>query len=82
MNMRLKFDLVMEALEEFQIQKSLNLNLAKVKTTINGSVIVDSYFKTTNKNIYALGDVIDRLQLTPVAIAEAMVVVDNFLTKT
>lgn len=76
-----KFDLVMEALGREPNVKSLNLNLAKVKTTKNGSVIVDSYFKTTNKNIYALGDVIDRVQLTPVAIAEAMYVVDNFFKK-
>ena len=59
-----KFDLVMEALGREPNVKSLNLNYAKVKTSENGSVIVDRYFKTSNKNIYAIGDVIDRVQLT------------------
>ena len=42
-------------------------------------VIVDRYFKTSNKNIYAIGDVINRVQLTPVAIAEAMLLSIIFL---
>src|SRR6185312_16759792 len=33
---------------------------------------VDEYSKTSNPNVYAIGDVTDRLQLTPVAIHEAM----------
>ena len=77
-----KFDLVMEALGREPNVKSLNLNYAKVKTSENGSVIVDRYFKTSNKNIYAIGDVIDRVQLTPVAIAEAMYIIDSMFKKT
>ena len=43
----------------------------------NGSIEVDKYFASAEPSIYALGDVIDRVQLTPVAIQEAMVLVDH-----
>ncbi len=39
-----------------------------------GAVVVDDHFKTNVDSIYALGDVIDRVQLTPVALAEGMAV--------
>jgi glutathione reductase (NADPH) len=42
-----------------------------------GAVIVDATYRTSVDNIYALGDVTNRIQLTPVAIAEAMCLVDN-----
>ena len=77
----LKYDLVMEALGREPNINSLKLNLAKVKRSKNDSIIVDNYFKTSNKNIYAIGDVIDRVQLTPVAIAEAMHIVNNIFNK-
>ena len=43
----------------------------------NGAIVVDSRFRTSLPGVYAIGDVTDRLQLTPVAIAEAMVVAAN-----
>ena len=43
----------------------------------NGAIIVDDKFRTSVDNIYALGDVTDRMQLTPVAISEAMVLSAN-----
>ena len=36
-----------------------------------GEVTVDDYSRTSAPNIYAIGDVTDRKQLTPVAIHEA-----------
>ena len=60
----LKYDLVMEALGREPNINNLNLNLAKVKRSKNDSIIVDDFFKTSNKNIFAIGDVIDRVQLT------------------
>lgn len=44
----------------------LGLDVAGVKTTANG-IKVDSNWRTTNKNIYALGDVSARLKFTHVA---------------
>ena len=43
----------------------------------NGAIVVDSRFRTSLPGVYAIGDVTDRLQLTPVAIAEAMAVAAN-----
>ena len=49
--------------------------------TENGAIKVDKYFETSVENVYAIGDVIDRIQLTPVAIAEAMIFVENLKLK-
>lgn len=55
----------------------LGLENTQVVVRDNGSIEVDKYFATAEPSIYALGDVIDRIQLTPVAIQEAMVLVDH-----
>ena len=60
---------------------NLNLDLAEVKLDTISSIIVDKFFRTSNKDIYAIGDVINRVQLTPVAIAEAMNLINNFFRK-
>ena len=59
----------------------LNLEKIKIKLSKDSSIIVNDYFETSCKNIYAIGDVIDRIQLTPVAIAEAMNLVNNLTKK-
>jgi len=56
---------------------NLGLENTAVVMRDNGSIVVDEYFSTAEPSIYALGDVIDRVQLTPVAIQEAMVLVDH-----
>jgi pyruvate/2-oxoglutarate dehydrogenase complex dihydrolipoamide dehydrogenase (E3) component len=55
----------------------LGLETTNVVMRGNGSIQVDKYFATAEHSIYAIGDVIDRVQLTPVAIQEAMVLVDH-----
>ena len=55
----------------------LGLENSAVVMRPNGSIVVDNHFATAEPSIYALGDVIDRVQLTPVAIQEAMVLVDH-----
>ncbi len=50
--------------------KGLGLEEVGVKLTGNGAVAVDQYSRTNVKNIYAVGDVTDRVNLTPVAIKE------------
>ncbi|MDE0058251.1 MAG: glutathione-disulfide reductase [Defluviicoccus sp.] len=55
----------------------LGLEAVGVETRENGAIGIDDRFRTSVENIYALGDVTDRLQLTPVAIAEAMVLAAN-----
>ena len=55
----------------------LGLENTQVVVRDNGSIEVNQHFATAEPSIYALGDVIDRIQLTPVAIQEAMVLVDH-----
>jgi len=55
----------------------LGLENTQIKTNKNGSITVDEKFQTTEPSIYALGDVIDRVQLTPVAIQQAMLLVEQ-----
>lgn len=43
----------------------------------NGAIEVNERYQTSISSIYALGDVTDRIQLTPVALGEAMVLVDD-----
>lgn len=58
----------------------LNIEAAGVALGPAGQVLVDEQYQTNVPHIYALGDVTDRVQLTPVAIAEAMVLVNNLYT--
>ncbi|MDE2181472.1 MAG: glutathione-disulfide reductase [Alphaproteobacteria bacterium] len=51
--------------------EGLGLERAGIETAANGKVVVDEYSRTSVPNIYAVGDVTDRLALTPVAIHEA-----------
>jgi len=55
------------------------LGLAEAGVALNerGGVKVDAQYATCVPSIHAVGDVTDRIQLTPVALAEAMVLVDR-----
>jgi len=55
----------------------LGLENTAVRLSDSGYVEVDANFRTTEPSIYALGDVVGRMALTPVALAEAMVLVDH-----
>ena len=55
----------------------LGLVEAGVKLAASGAVMVDAHYTTSLPSVHALGDVIDRIQLTPVALAEAMTLVDR-----
>jgi glutathione reductase (NADPH) len=55
----------------------LGLAEVGVKLAPSGAVIVDEHYQSSVPGIHALGDVTARVQLTPVALAEAMVLVDR-----
>ena len=55
----------------------LGLEAVGVALDVNGAVVVDEGYRTSVPSIHAIGDVIDRVQLTPVALAEAMALVDD-----
>jgi len=57
--------------------RSLALEHVGVKLATNGAVVVNAYFQSSVPSIYAVGDVIDRMLLTPVALAEGMIVAEN-----
>jgi glutathione reductase (NADPH) len=63
--------LVMAATGRAPNTNGLGLEALGVERGWNGNVIVDEYSRSSVDNIYAVGDVTDRLQLTPVAIDEA-----------
>jgi len=57
--------------------EGLSLDAVGIKTSATGAILVDSYSRTNVDNIWAIGDVTDRAQLTPVAIHEAMCFVET-----
>ena len=70
-------DCIMYAIGRKPLTNDLGLEEAQVKTTGSGGIVVDRFYRTSTSNIYAIGDVIDRVQLTPVAIAEGTCVAQN-----
>jgi len=77
----LKSDAVMFATGRAPNTTGLGLERAGVELGANGAVIVDEDYRTSVPSIYAIGDVIDRLLLTPVALAEGMVVADRLFNE-
>jgi glutathione reductase (NADPH) len=66
----LKTDLVMYATGRVPNTGTLGLEQAGVKLGWNGHVVVDDVSRTSVENIFSVGDVTDRVALTPVAIRE------------
>ena len=56
---------------------ALHVEKAGVELGMKGEVVVDDYSRTSAPHIYAVGDVTNRIQLTPVAIHEAMCFVET-----
>lgn len=59
--------------------ETLGLENAGVEIDDKGAIIVDKYSQSSVKNIYAVGDVTNRVNLTPVAIREAAAFVETAL---
>jgi glutathione reductase (NADPH) len=55
----------------------LGLEALQIKQGKDGAIVVNADYQTIVPSIYALGDVTARVQLTPVALGEAMVLVDH-----
>jgi glutathione reductase (NADPH) len=56
---------------------ALGLENVGVETGKGGAIVVDEYNRTSCDSIYAVGDVTDRVQLTPVAIREGHAFADT-----
>ncbi|CCW64445.1 unnamed protein product [Phytomonas sp. EM1] len=70
------YDVVFQAIGRRPATTSLGLEAVGVQLAKNGAVRVDKHSKTNLPNIYAVGDVTDRIMLTPVAIKEAFMVIN------
>ncbi|OYV41722.1 MAG: glutathione-disulfide reductase [Rhodospirillales bacterium 20-64-7] len=73
----LEVDLVFFATGRVPNVKNLNLEAAGVAVNEAGAIAVDASLATSVPHIYGIGDVTDRLNLTPVATAEGHAVADS-----
>ncbi|MEL6878444.1 MAG: glutathione-disulfide reductase [Pseudomonadota bacterium] len=73
----LDVDLVMFATGRNPNTQGLGLEKVGVELGENGEITVDEYSKTNVDYIYAVGDVTNRVQLTPVAIREGQAFADT-----
>ena len=77
----LTVDAVMFATGRNPNTANLGLEALGVKLGENGAIIVNADFTTTVPNIHAVGDVIDRVALTPVALAEGQILAQRLFGK-
>ena len=73
----IEVDCVMFATGRVPNTEGLGLDAAGVELGEHGEILVDRFSKTSADHIYAVGDVTNRVQLTPVAIREGHAVADT-----
>lgn len=72
-------DAVLYATGRVPLVQDLGLEALSIAQKPDGAILVNDNYQTSLPHIYAVGDVTARVQLTPVALGEAMVVVDHLL---
>ena len=70
-------DLVMYATGRRPNTDGLGLETAGVELNGKGAIVVDAEYRSSTPSIYAIGDVTDRMNLTPVATAEGTALANN-----
>jgi glutathione reductase (NADPH) len=70
----LEVDAVLAAIGREPRTDRLGLDDVGVQTDERGAILVDATFRTSIPGVYAVGDAINRIALTPVALAEGMFV--------
>lgn len=70
-------DTVLYATGRIPNVEGLGLDAAGISQGALGAIVVNEHYQTNVPHIFAVGDVTARVQLTPVALGEAMVVVDH-----
>ncbi|WP_347986652.1 glutathione-disulfide reductase [Methylomonas sp. AM2-LC] len=73
-------DLILYATGRKPNTQDLGLEALGVEMTESGAIKIDQYYQTNIDSVYALGDVANRVNLTPVATAEAMAFVNHCYT--
>lgn len=76
-NHQIDCDIVLSAIGREPYTQELDLQNAQITHKENGQIIVNDDYQTNIPHIYAIGDVTDRVNLTPVAIAEGHVLADR-----
>ncbi|MFN4059490.1 MAG: glutathione-disulfide reductase [Paracoccus hibiscisoli] len=72
-----RFDAVLMATGRDPYTRGLGLETTEVRTKRNGAIEVDEWSQTCVPSIFAVGDVTDRVNLTPVAIREGHAFADT-----
>jgi glutathione reductase (NADPH) len=72
-----EYEAVMVATGRVPNTEGLGLEEVGVELGARGAIVVDAFSKTSVDHIYAVGDVTDRVQLTPVAIREGQAFADS-----
>ena len=73
----IEVNMVLAAIGRKPRTQGLGLEDVGVKTDAHGAILVDATFRTSVPGIYAVGDAINRITLTPVALAEGTLVATN-----
>jgi len=73
----IEVDQVMFAIGRTPNVRGIGLEPLGVKLAANGGIAVDDYSQTSVPNVYAIGDVTNRLNLTPLAIREGHAFADT-----
>jgi len=73
-------DAIICALGRKALVEPLKLDSAGVKVAHHGNIDVNEHYQTNIPHIYAVGDVIGRVQLTPVALAEGMYIANRLFS--
>ena len=73
----IKSDYILSAIGRVANTQGLKIDNTKAQININQSLKVNRHFQTNDKNIYAIGDVIDYVNLTPVAIRQGHFLADK-----
>ncbi len=71
------FDQVLMATGRRPATRNLGLEESGVALTRAGAVVVDAYSRSTVESVHAVGDVTDRINLTPVAVREGHALADT-----
>ena len=66
------YDAILSAIGRRPMTDNLGLESLSIATNSSGTIQINDRFETSAKGVYALGDVVGRMALTPVALEEGM----------
>lgn len=75
------YDAVLSAIGREPVTQGLGLENTGVTCNERGAIIVNDIMQTAEPSVYAIGDVVGRMELTPVALAEGMALANYLFNK-